>query len=119
MATFGTASFGVLLAGDGRLPALERDGGVTITPVPYAGADHVQFRKPGSPRLRLQISVESDWEWDALSSYLGDGVPKTLGDWNGLGTNLPGMVLAELRGRRLAWMADWEAEATFIQVASS
>lgn len=119
MATFGTASFDVLLDNDGRLPAWQRDPGVVIEPVPYANADHVQFRGRGSPRLRLHIAVETDWDWSILQSYLGDGVPKTLGDPFGLGESHANMCLVALSGARLAWTEDWDADAEFIQVSVS
>lgn len=116
MAQYGEATFHTLLDQDGRLPALERTGGVVLIPVPFAGADHVQFRGRGSPTLTLTINLESDAEVASMTAYLGDGVPRRLEDPFGLGTNLDAMCLMAFTAERLGWMPDWVARATWVQV---
>jgi hypothetical protein len=119
MAVYGAARFDTLIDDAGRVPYLERAGGVSVTPIPYAGADHVQFARAGSPTLTLAVSLSSDADYASLSAYLGDGVPRLLEDPFGWGENLDAMCLTAFSARRLAWAPDWEGEATFIRVGSA
>lgn len=118
MAVYGAAIFDTLVGDDGRVPYLEREGGVTTTPIPYSGADHVQFARAGSPTLTLQIALHTDAAYGSLAAYLGDGVPRLLEDPFGWGENLDAMCLTAFSARRLAWTADWEGEATWVRVGA-